>query len=314
MRTFQKMPVRVRHARCSRAALWCALSLCAIPLNVRAQQSPSVPALRDAPLTGRLFTTPPIARAPVLSDLPIIGRTYRMEPKTPAQPKIAGGQDAGSQPVPVEVSGSRLPLVSIEVKSATLGQAIELLMDQAHLNYTLDPNLEKIPVGSLKLRKMPFDTVLRAILKCSANRATYTLQEDIYRILSPTVLEMERATPDAYNPDVPPPLAEPGAQSVIGASNTPFVDTRKPVNLELDKVPLGDALKMLFAQAKLNHTLVVDSTLLNYRITASLKNMDADFALRQLLRSAGNGLTYRIENGVYQIISKPKDNAEGVKP
>ncbi len=307
MRTFRLMSVRIRLARCSRAAMWCALSLCAMPLNAHAQQSPSVPVLRAVPLIGLLFTTPPIAKAPVakvpvLSDLPIIGRLYRVEPKTPAQPKVAGSQDSSGQ------------IVSLEAKSATLGQVIELLMDQAHLSYTLDPTLEKIPVGSLKLRKVPFEIALRTLLKSAAGRATYTFEDGIYRILPHENLDVEHHNSVVPNPAIPVVPAGDDAKAGVEVSDTPFLDAGKKVNLELDNVPLSLALKLLFAQAKINHTIVVDPTLLNGHITAHLKNLDARSALEQLLKSAGTGFTYRVDNGVYQIVARPKDNPEGAKP
>ena len=116
MRMFQKTSARIRLARCFQAGALCALSLCALPQYAHAQQANSVP---------------------VLSRLPIVGKLYRVEPKTPAQPKMVGGQDAGSL------------LVSLEARSATLDEVLATLMDQAHLSYTLNPTLEKVHVGSL---------------------------------------------------------------------------------------------------------------------------------------------------------------------
>ena len=318
MRTFPKMPVRL--ARCSRAALWCALSLCAMPLNAHAQQSPSVPVLRDIPLMSRLFTTPPVAKAPVLGDLPIIGRLYRVEPKTPAQPKVMGRQEAVSPPVPAQASGSTQALVSIEAKSATLGQVIELLMDQAHLSYTLDPNLEKLSIGSLKLRKVPFEIALRTLLKSAAGRATYTVEDGIYRILPQENLDAERQNTGVNPPVTPVAPTGPGGFGPFGSPggfSSPAAPARKAavevlpssqagaearVNLDMENTDLYDALKLIFTKAKLNYML--DPSLRSLSITAHIKGLAIHSALELLLKSVDSPvpLTYSVENGVYKIV------------
>ncbi len=68
MRTFRSMSVRVPLAHYSRAALLCAVGLCALPQYAHAQQSNSVPVLGDLPVIGRLYQTPPVARSARFAD------------------------------------------------------------------------------------------------------------------------------------------------------------------------------------------------------------------------------------------------------
>lgn len=297
MRAFRRMSTRISLAHCSRAAVLCALSLCAMPHNAYAQQTQSIPVLGDLPLIGRLYTTPPVAKAPVLSDLPRIRRLYRVEWKTPAQPKVAGAQDSSGQ------------IVSIEARSATLGQVIELLMDQAHLSYTLDAGLEKVPVGSLKLRKVPFDIALRTILKSASGRATYIREDGIYRILPQEILDVERQTPG-----MPQPSGEPVGKATVEILNPALPGEDVKINLDVNNTNLYEALNLIFMKNKINYTL--EPALRNFPITAHLNAVTLRDALELLLKSVNSPvpLTYRVENGVYKIVAKTQDNTEGAKP
>lgn len=307
MRTSRSVSIRVPLAHYSRAALLCAVSLCALPQYAHAQQTNSVPVLGDLPVIGRLYQTPPTAKVPVLGDLPIMGRlftnkVYRVQPAAPAQAKKPGKQ-------------AELPLVTVEARNATLGSVIAQLMDQVDISYTLSYHLEKAPVGNLKLLKVPFDVALRAILKNTNGGATFTREDGIIRILSPSMLDAERQVPGAPIP-VPTP-AEKTATPALPATVTPTepvatANVEAPDNslpgadakffLDINDGSLYGALKLLFAQAKLNYTL--SPALRNYHVTARIRSQGFRTTLEALLKASDHPLTYRVENGMYHIVPK----------
>ena len=84
----------------------------------------------------------------------------------------------------------------------------------------------------------------------------------------------------------------------------------KPVTLNLNNADIRSALKLLFDTVGVNFTL--DSSVRGY-VTVSLNNVPFRAALDSILRSSSMiPLTYRVENGVYNISPKEQDNTQTV--
>ena len=166
-------------------------------------------------------------------------------------------------------------------------------------------------------------------MKSTAGRATYTFEDGIYRILPPGDLDAERKDAGANPPAAPGGSGLFGAPGAFAPPEAPKAPARKAtieilapaqpgadvsMNLDVEGGDLYEALKLIFVKAKLNYTL--DPSLRSLPITAHFTNAPLRVALELLLKSVDSAvpLTYRVENGVYKIVEKTKDNAEGVKP
>ena len=235
-----------------------------------------------------------------------------------ALPGFAGAQQARTIPllgklflkqdVPVAPAADELR-VSIEAKGATLGTVVDLLMDQAHASYTLDSRLAALPAGNVKLRKVSFSTALEIILKMSHGKATYIRENGIYRVV-------ERETADAESADNAPkttkqtPKEDSPASAVMPDGTIRMsTGTESSFNIQADNASLGSVLKMLARHAKVSIT--IDPSLLNVPLTASLRNVPFRVALDTVLKASVRPATYRVENGVYNIIPKSEEAPEG---
>ena len=99
-------------------------------------------------------------------------------------------------------------------------------------------------------------------------------------------------------------LALPGlASAQAGGGRAPQGDplSGRIVNLNVDDVDLYTALKSMFNQLKINYTL--DPALKQVRIAANFHNLPGPVALKSLLNASGQHFTYRLEDGVYNIMS-----------
>lgn len=79
--------------------------------------------------------------------------------------------------------------------------------------------------------------------------------------------------------------------------------TTKRINLEVRDVPLTQVIEQLFAGTGLSYT--IDPSLQNRKISAVLKNVSFDVALREITRAAG--IEYQVDtaNGVYTFLPTP---------
>ncbi len=209
---------------------------------------------------------------------------------------------------------AELPLVTVEARNATLGTVISQLMDQVDISYTLSYHLEKAPVGNLRLLKVPFDVALRAILKNTADRVTFTREDGIIRILSPALLDAEQQPPlpvtpaapaeKTATPDVPVPVepTKPVATANVEAPDNSLPGADAKFFVDINDGSLYGALKLLFAQAKLNYML--SPALRDYHVTARIRSQGFRTTLEALLKASDHPLTYRVENGMYHIVPK----------
>jgi len=108
--------------------------------------------------------------------------------------------------------------------------------------------------------------------------------------------------------ELPPQATVAAPAPQIGQFTTPVrsdeeaaisVDTN---NVRLDHAELHKALQKFFESRRISYT--IKSDVLTDTVTCSLANMSVDGALKLILASVKQPLTYRVEDGVYTIIPK----------
>ena len=72
-----------------------------------------------------------------------------------------------------------------------------------------------------------------------------------------------------------------------------------PITLELKDAPIRTSLEMLFKQAGVNN-YVIDNNVAGF-VSMNIKELPFDVALKLIMRSAAEPLTYTKENGVYIV-------------
>ncbi len=106
-------------------------------------------------------------------------------------------------------------------------------------------------------------------------------------------------------------------RAVLSLSNTkegpqhtivPGLPSDKPIDMEFKDVPLGEAIAALFKDTGVSYT--IDANIQELKVTAVLKNVTLDQALKGVLRAAGG--VYRVENGMYIISARPAVSPEPV--
>ena len=195
-------------------------------------------------------------------------------------------------------------LVSIDAKSASLATLIDLLMEQGHVSYTLSQKLTTAPVGNVRLRKVPFRAALDAILKLSDVPVTYRVENGIYRILPRRASEEEAPEAAANTGTAANAATEAHNLFMLGVqAGAAGYDKRDPVfTISVSDAPLYEALRSLFTQAKVNYT--IDPAVRSIHVTAAMSNLPLRMAVDTLLHATGkNNLTFRVENGIYNILS-----------
>ena len=84
------------------------------------------------------------------------------------------------------------------------------------------------------------------------------------------------------------------------------------VTLNCDRTSLYQALRQLFAQARIDFAL--DATLKDTTITVSLHNMPFEHALDVVLRASPRPVTCRVTKGFYSIWPRGQSAAHGAQP
>ncbi|MDH7601703.1 MAG: STN domain-containing protein [Armatimonadota bacterium] len=86
----------------------------------------------------------------------------------------------------------------------------------------------------------------------------------------------------------------------------------KRINLEVKDVPLTEVIEQVFANTGLSYT--IDPNLQPRRVTAVLRNVSFEVALREITRAAG--IEYKVDSntGVYSFSAPPLPGGYGVMP
>lgn len=231
--------------------------------------------------------------------------------------------------------------VSLDVKDASAGSVIEALFKGKNLNYSIDPGINDIMIPSLVIRDVAMRDAIASILNMTglemrsknniymfslSNKEWKTpvsvsfnnipLQDALQTLFNKTNYSNWKV--DANVPNVP---------VTYTADNAPFITVlsailkpagarfgwghisagdplQKQVNLEFKDMPLSDAIDALLHDTGISYT--IDPNTKQLKVTAVLKNITVDTALKQVLKTIGG--FYRVDGGVYIISSRPDIN------
>lgn len=234
--------------------------------------------------------------------------------------------------------------VSLDLKDASLGNAVEALLRGANVNYSIDPRVLGICIPSLSITGVPRRDALKSLLMSTG---AVERTENGVTMISPGQEWLKNVSVDfngtpmrdaldllfakagvigwKVDKDVPSPKV------TYTASEVPFITAlgvvlkpaaavfgwqhvvagdawQRVIDMELKDVPLPEAIDALFKDTGISYTL--DPAVQQLRVTAMLKNIPLDQALRGVLKAAG--AVYRVENSIYVIGPRPSGSAEPV--
>ena len=154
--------------------------------------------------------------------------------------------------------------VSLDLKDVSLDAALQTLFKDSGLNYVIEAGMRDRVIPRLLMKDVPFSDMLKNILR--ATGAAYRMEGGIIRISSDP------------------------ASSV----------TRGLVNIQVKDAPLSDVLEMLFKNSGFSYT--VEPSVSQLKITAVLKDVPFDVALKQVMKAAG--VVYRMDKSTYTITAR----------
>jgi beta-lactamase regulating signal transducer with metallopeptidase domain len=197
---------------------------------------------------------------------------------------------------------AEMRLVTINAKKTLLLAVVDELMKQAHVNYTLDSQLQNAPIGAIRLTKVPFRTALDIILKASGAGATYQVEGGVYMIVTRVESPSSSSEPVQNNRVSGAGQAASTSEPDVSITHGNMPD-EPHVKLSVQNCDLATTLSLMFTRANIQYTL--DPAVRNVTVTANI-DQPLRIALETLLRAGGNHLTYRVENDIYAIIPKTK--------
>jgi type II secretory pathway component GspD/PulD (secretin) len=194
--------------------------------------------------------------------------------------------------------------VSIKFENISIQLALKSLFENAKVNYSIHPGIK----GQLtaNMTEVPFKIALENILRTvsGVQKLTYRVEKGVYHVFPADAKPGALAgAPTAGSPTVGAPIAgAPTAGSPAGKSQVAVKDRK--VTIEFNSADLRTALASLFKSVDVNYVIEND---VEGTVTASLKDVTFEVALKHLLKSAGmaQSLTYRIEDSVYRIATRP---------
>lgn len=190
--------------------------------------------------------------------------------------------------------------VSLDLRDTTLGAALDQLMKQAHVSYTLDCLLSKAPIGAIYLEKQPFRLALNVLLKAADKPITYRIESGIVMVNpSPEEAAAQGAVDETAAPKAQ--KEKPVVHTQVSRSSGHPDELR--ITLNAQNATLASILKALFTRADRSYSL--DPAVGDIVVTASIRNAPLSQVLHAILSGSGTPLTYSIENGVYSITKKP---------
>ena len=177
---------------------------------------------------------------------------------------------AANEPTASAPTQNNEKLINIDVKDMPLSEVLQLLFKDSILNYTIDPGISQLKVTAV-YKNVSFETVLKNVVKAAG--ATYRMDNGIY-LIAPRI-----DNKPAYSPPVS------------------IQNNEKLINIDVKDMPLSEVLQMLFKDSGFSYTVAPPFTLL--RVTAFIKDIPFDAALKQVVKAAG--VQYKMDNGVYSI-------------
>jgi len=167
--------------------------------------------------------------------------------------------------------------VSLELKDVPLRQALQKLFQDTKLQLRVNADVPDRPVV-VKIKDVDFETAVRILTRVGG--AEYRKQGDQYTVRK-------------------------GASvAVAPAAGAPFIEddlSGKYVTLDLDRVPIRQALRTLFEKA--NESYRVQPDLPNSLVSIHVTEVDFVLVLRVVAGLAG--ATYSIKDGTYLIRRGP---------
>jgi len=156
--------------------------------------------------------------------------------------------------------------VSVDVSEMRLGEAVAQLLKNTGLSYAVDPGIRDAQLPKLYFKDVPLRQAMDSLVKIAG--AVYRVDGDIVLI--------------AMKPGNTDPLL-------------------KRVNLEAKDLPLSQVIDTLFKDTGLSYT--VDPGIGQLRVTAVLKNVSFEVALKQVTKAAG--VVYSMDGGTYAFSLRP---------
>jgi hypothetical protein len=228
--------------------------------------------------------------------------------------------------------------VDLMLRSARLGMAIDSLLRDTGINYRIDPDVLDIQITDLSIQRQPLRAALADLLK-----ATGTVQSldksgmvsiglgdvwskkvsvDFEGVALRDALDtlFAKAGTSGWTID----KGVPDSKVTYAATDVPFIDAlgavlrpaaakfgwqhiiagdpwQRIIDVDMKDMPLSDAIDMLFKDTGVSYTL--DPAVQQLKVTAVLKNIPLDQALKAVLKAAG--AVCRVENSVYIIGLRP---------
>jgi type II secretory pathway component HofQ len=176
---------------------------------------------------------------------------------------------------PTALAETSLPPVSLDLRDASLRQALESLFDSARAEYTLDPKVEG--TVTVKFNNVPFDRALEILLKTSSIPLKCIKENGVY-IIKP------QENPEPDNPAL-----------------------KKMVSLDFKDAPVRDALEQLFRTTNIQFS--IDSRV-NGLVTLKITDQPFQQVLHLLLRTATEPLKYIKRDGIFVILPRFVDPLE----
>ena len=217
------------------------------------------------------------------------GATYRMEngvyniaPRIDNNPAYSPpGSSIQNKPAASATTQNNEKLINIDVKDMPLSEVLQLLFKDSGLNYAIDPGINQLKVTAV-YKDVSFETVLKNVVKAAG--ATYRVDNGIY-LIAPRI-------------DNKPAYSSQGSSMQNKPiASAPTQNNEKLINIDVKDTPLSEVLQMLFNASGFSYKVAPPFDLL--RVTAVIKDIPFDAALKQVVRAAG--VDYNVDNGVYNI-------------
>ncbi len=191
--------------------------------------------------------------------------------RSPGIVGTAGVDPAIAMPAPTR------SIRSLEFQETDLRNALKRLFGQTQTDYVLALGALDGSQVSTTVKDISQDEALaRVLLGAGANRAlTGTVEHNIYIVLSSNSPNTQENSDETF------------------------------VTLKMERVDLHNALEALFASVHASYT--IDRGIKEHgTVTASLNHIPFHVALENLLHQSDTPLTYRMENGVFQVTPRSR--------